>query len=80
MRDRAVLDDAAVDEDVLGAADRPLIAECRDVAVNLQPGRLLAHFDQVEALAEELEEPLAESVRRLEHSSSTARVVRRWSA
>ena len=59
MRDRAVLDDAAVDEDVLGAADRPLVAERGDVAVDLQARRLLAQLDQVEPFAEQLEEPLA---------------------
>ena len=63
VRDGAVLDDAAVDEDVLGAADRPLVAERRDVAVDLQPARLLAQLDQIEPLAEQLEEALAEPVR-----------------
>ena len=64
MRDGAVLDDAPVDEDVLGAADRSLVAERRDVAVDLQPTRFLAQLDQIEPLAEQLEEPLAEPLRR----------------
>ena len=64
VRDGAVLHDAAVDEDVLGAAHRPLIAECRNVAVDLQPRRLLAHFDQIEAFAEELEKSFRRPVRR----------------
>ena len=39
VRDRPVLDDAAVDEDVLRAADRALVAERRDVAVDRQARR-----------------------------------------
>jgi hypothetical protein len=51
VRDRAVFDDAAVDEHVLSATHRALIAERGDVAVNLQSGRLFAQFDQVKTLA-----------------------------
>jgi hypothetical protein len=54
VRDRPVLDDAAVDEDVLRPADRPLVAERRDVAMNLQAGRLLPDLDQLRTLAEQL--------------------------
>ena len=77
VRDRAVLDDAAVDEDVLGAADRPLVAERRDVAVNLQAARFLAQLDQIEPLAEQLEEPLAAG---RPPADTPAACGRRWSA
>ena len=64
VRDRPVLDDAAVDEDVLRAAGRALVAERRDVAFDLQAAGVLSHLDQVGALAEQLEEPLAQAVHR----------------
>src|SRR4029450_13080438 len=75
VRDGAVLDDAPVDEDVLGAADRTLIAEGGHVAMDLEPGRLLAHLDQIEPFTEELKEPITKSVRRwtLENLSTGAR-------
>ena len=64
VRDGPVLDDAAVDEDVLRAAGRPLVAERGDVAFDLQAAGLLPDLDQVGALAEQLEEPLAQAARR----------------
>ena len=74
MRDGPVLDDAPVHEDVLGSANRPLIAEGRDVAVNLEPSGFLPQLDQVEPLPEELKEALARTIRgrTLEELSSTA--------
>ena len=42
VRDRPVLDDAAVDEDVLRAARRPLLGQRRDVAGQPDAARLLA--------------------------------------
>ena len=50
MGNRAVLHDAAVDEDVLRAARRPLLGERRDVSREAQPARLLVDFDEVAAL------------------------------
>jgi hypothetical protein len=41
-----------------------LIPERGDVAVNVQPARLLAQLDQVEPFAEQLEEPLPDPLRR----------------
>ncbi len=64
VRDRPVLDDAAVDEDVLSPADRPLIAERGDVALDLEPRGLLADLDQIEPLAEQLKEALGRPRRR----------------
>ena len=64
VRDRPVLHDAAVDEHVLGAARRPLVAERRDEPFDLQPRGVLTDFDEIGAIAEQLEEPLAEAGRR----------------
>ena len=74
VRDRPVLDDAAVDEDVLGAAGRALVAERGHVAFDLQAAGLLPDLDQVGALAEQLEEPLAQAVdgRALQQAASAA--------
>ena len=64
VRDRPILDDAPVDEDVLRAAHRALIAECRDVAVDLQARGFLTQLDQIETFTEQLKESLAQAVRR----------------
>ena len=61
VSDGAILDDSAVDEDILRAAYRPLVAERRDVAVDLEPGGFLAHLDEIGALAEQLEEPFTKA-------------------
>ena len=45
VRDRPVLDDPAVDEDVLRPARRPLLGQRRDVAGQPQAAGLLAHLD-----------------------------------
>ena len=63
VRDRAVPDDAAVDEDVLRAAHGPVIAERRDVAVNRDARRVLAELEQIRPIAEQLEEALRQSRR-----------------
>ena len=47
VRDGPVLDDAAVDEDVLLAADRPLVAERGDEPVDRQARRFLVDLDEV---------------------------------
>ena len=47
VRDRAVLDDAAVDEDVLRPARRPLLAERGDVAEHREVAASLPHLDQI---------------------------------
>ena len=75
VRDRPVLDDAAIDEDVLGAADRSLVAEDGDVSMDLQAGRFLPDLDQIGAFAEQLEEALAQPRRRraLEQLPAAAR-------
>ena len=64
MGDRAVLDDAAVDEHVLRTAHRALVAECGNVAVNLQSRGFLANLDQIEALPKQLIEPRSQTVGR----------------
>ena len=63
VRDGPVLHDPAVDEDVLRAAHRPLVAERRDVAVDLQAAGFLADLDEVRPLAEQLKEALARDPR-----------------
>ena len=49
VRDRPVLDDAAVDEDVLRPARRPLLGQRRDVAEHLHVAAVAADLDQVAA-------------------------------
>ena len=75
VRDRPVLDDPAVDEDVLLAADRALVAKRRDESVHRQAARFLVDLDEVGALAEQLKEPLGHSGRRrtLEELAAAAR-------
>ena len=64
VRDRPIFDDPAVYENVLRAPDRPLIAERRDVAVDLEASSVLAQLDQIEPFPEELKEALARPARR----------------
>ncbi len=52
VRDRPVLDDAAVDEHVLLATHWPLIAERGDIPVDLQPAGFLPYLDQIGAFPE----------------------------
>ena len=61
VRDGAVPDDAAVDEDVLRAAHRTVVAERGHVAVNRNAPRLLAELQQIQALTEQLEEALGQA-------------------
>ena len=49
VRDRPVLHDAPVDEDVLRPARRPLLGQRGDVAGEPEPAGLLVHFDQIAA-------------------------------
>src|SRR6476659_10167909 len=58
VRDGPVLDDAAVDEDVLLAANRPGVAEGGHEPFDEDPASFLVDRDQVRALAEQLKEPL----------------------
>jgi hypothetical protein len=51
VRDRPVLDDAVVDEDVLRTARGPLLAEGRDKAGNRNSGGVLAHRHEVRPVA-----------------------------
>ncbi len=69
MGDRPVLDDAAVDEDVLGPARRPLLGQRRDVANDFHVAPIAAHFDQIAALSVQLIEPILQrrDGRTLEH-------------
>ena len=75
VRDGPVLDDAPVDEDVLRAAHGSLVAKRGDVAVDGEAAGLLADFDEVRALAEQLEEALAQARgrRTLEQAAAAAR-------
>src|SRR4029453_398523 len=72
VRNGSILDDPPVDEDVLNAADGALVTENGHVTVNLKSGCLLAHFDEIQALPEELKEAVPETLRRrtLEHLSA----------
>ncbi len=69
VRDGAVLDDATVDEYVLGPANRTVIAERRNVTMDRDPRRVLLNLDQIRTIAEQLKEPLRQprSWRTLEH-------------
>ncbi len=60
VRDGAVPDDAAIDEDVLRPAHGTVIAERRHVAVNRNARRVLAELQQVQPFAEQLEEALGQ--------------------
>ena len=64
VRDRPVLHDAAVDEDVLRASRRPLFRQRRDEPGEPQAARLLPDLEQVVALAVELIQPIAQRGRR----------------
>ena len=77
VRDRPVLHDAAIDEHVLGAADRPLIAEPRHVAFDRQAASFLAHIHEIGTVAEELKKPLGQ---RRRPADTAAACGRRWSA
>ena len=59
VRDGPVLDDAAVDEDVLRPARRPLLGQRRDEAEDLHVAAVAPHFDQIGALAVQLVQAIA---------------------
>ena len=75
VRDRTVLDDPAVDEDVLRSARRSLIGERGDETRQLQAARLLLQVDQIVALAVHLIQTIARGERRrnLQHGAARAR-------
>ena len=75
VRDRLVLDDAPVDEDVLRTARRPLLGQRGDEAGEPDAAGLLAHFHQVAPLAVELIQPVAtrHGGRALQHGPPGAR-------
>ena len=75
VRHRAVLDDAAVDEQVLRTARRPLLGQRRDVAEQLDVAAVATHLDQVAAIAVQLIEPLPQRGHRraLQHLAPGAR-------
>ena len=75
VRDRPVLDDAAVDEDVLRTARRPLLGERRDVAGHAQPAGFLSDLEEIAPLAVDLIQPIAQRRRRrtLQHLAPGAR-------
>ena len=60
VQDGPVLHRAAVDEQVLGAAGRPVGGQRRRQTVQPDPRRLLAHLDQPRPIAVDLEEPVGE--------------------
>src|SRR5262245_48717092 len=74
VRDRAVLHDPAVDEHVLRAADRALIAQRGDESFNREAASLLSHVDEIRAVAKELKETFPQVPRRgaLEQGASSA--------
>ncbi len=59
VRDGTVLDDAAVDEDVLRAPDRPFVSEGGNVALDGDAAGFLPDFDQIGPFPVQLKEPLA---------------------
>ena len=60
VRDRPVLDDATVDEHVLGAACRPLFGKRRDEAGQTDATHLLGDVDEVGPLAVQLIQAVAQ--------------------
>ena len=75
--DRPILDDAAVDEDVLRPARRPLLGQRRDVSDDLHVAAFAPHLDQVVALAVQLIQAIAQ---RRPPAGTAAPCARRWSA
>ena len=75
VSDRPILDDAAVDEDVLRAARRPLFSEGGDEPGEPKAARLLPDLEQVVAFAVELIQAVAQRRRRwtLQDRTSGAR-------
>ena len=75
VRDRAILDDAPVDEDVLRPARRTLLRQRGDEPGELQPARVLFQLQQIAALAVDLIQAIALGQRRraLEHRAARAR-------
>ena len=75
VRDRPILDDAPVDEDVLRSACRPLVGERRDVPGQSDAAGVLADFEQVGPFAVQLKQPIAHRDRRraLDHCPPRAR-------
>ena len=75
VRDRAVLDDAAIDEDVLRPARRPLLRQRGDEADNFHLAAVPAHVNQVPTLAVELIQPIPQARHRraLQHLAARAR-------
>ena len=78
VRDGPVLDDAAVDEDVLRSARRALLRQRRDEAVQPQAADLRCDRHQIVAIAVELIEPVAPAIATGGHCEHLA--ARRWSA
>jgi hypothetical protein len=60
MRDRAVLDDATVDEDVLRSARRPGVCKRSDEAAHRDDARVTPHVDQVRPIPVDLIKALVE--------------------
>ena len=75
VRDRPILDDAPVDEDVLRTTRRSLLGERRDEAGERHAARVLAQLHQVAALAVHLIQPVAlrQCRRALQHLAARAR-------
>ena len=75
VRDRLVLDDAPIDEDVLRAARRPLLCERRHEALDAEAGQRLAHRHEIGPVAEDLIQPVLELRHRrpVEHRPRSAR-------
>ena len=74
VRDGLVLDDAPIDEDVLRPASGPLLGQRRDEAEHQDAASLLAHLEQVGAVAVELIEPILQRARgrALQHGARSA--------
>ena len=75
VRDRLVLDDAPIDEDVLRAARRPLFCKRGDEAFDAEARQRLAHRHEVGPVAEDLIQPVFELRHRrpVEHRPRPAR-------
>ena len=63
VRNRPILDDAAIDENVLLAADGPLVAERGNESVDRDAARVFVDLDEIGTVPEQLKEPLRNSGR-----------------
>ena len=61
VRDRPILDDAAIDEDVLRSSHRSLLGQCRDEAVQSQSAEFAIDLNQILPIAIQLIQPIGQA-------------------